>query len=183
MVGSLAPTSGSGFVGGVGIGSASASTSTSGGATESSPIGICPQSDPIYDNLSPLEHIVFFLGLVGAGGSTGEAQRCLDAVGMEPAEMTKRSKNLSGGNKRKLTLAIALTCLARAAADGEGGMPPVVVLDEVWWFFFGGGLFVCLFFKTKTNVCFLIVHFFKLILPSCSQPPSRAGLPTANGRS
>ncbi|KAF2273591.1 putative ABC transporter [Westerdykella ornata] len=82
-------------------------------------LGVCPQFDAV-DQMSVLEHLEFYAGVRGIPSScvTSTAEQLIRAVGLERFENRMASK-LSGGNKRKLSLAIALI-----------GNPDVVLLDE-----------------------------------------------------
>jgi ABC-type multidrug transport system ATPase subunit len=83
-------------------------------------IGVCPQHDILWDDLTVAEHLLFYARLRGIS-----AEKELDAVdkaikSVDLGEHTNRlTKNLSGGEKRRLSIAIACT-----------GDVPVVFLDE-----------------------------------------------------
>ncbi|KAF2010084.1 ATP-binding cassette sub-family A member 7 [Aaosphaeria arxii CBS 175.79] len=79
--------------------------------------GICPQFDAI-DQMTVLEHLVFYAGVRGVSDPKLCAEQVVNAVGLDQFKNTMGSK-LSGGNKRKLSLGIALT-----------GNPELVLLDE-----------------------------------------------------
>ncbi|MEW5297039.1 MAG: hypothetical protein WDW36_000274 [Sanguina aurantia] len=84
-------------------------------------IGYCPQIDPLLEHMSAREQLHMFARIKGvpeAGVVPGVAS-LLQRVGL-PASMADRaSGTLSGGNKRKVALAIALS-----------GRPAAVLLDE-----------------------------------------------------
>lgn len=78
--------------------------------------GYVPQELAFHDDTRLGSAIVFFAGLRRAGAR--DAARALDAVGLTGHER-KRVRDLSGGMKQRLALAIAML------AD-----PPLIVLDE-----------------------------------------------------
>ncbi|KAI9184058.1 hypothetical protein H9P43_003111 [Blastocladiella emersonii ATCC 22665] len=82
--------------------------------------GICPQHDILWDDLTVGEHLLFYARLKGIPPSQeNEAKdRALASVKLQAFE-NRLSKGLSGGEKRRLSIAIALT-----------GDPKVVFLDE-----------------------------------------------------
>ncbi|HMN41046.1 MAG TPA: ABC transporter ATP-binding protein [Phycisphaerales bacterium] len=80
-------------------------------------IGYVPQELGFYDDLSVGEAIRFFARLKGL--ATPRTGGVLSGVGLEGQER-KRIRDLSGGMKQRLALAIALL-----------GDPPVLILDEV----------------------------------------------------
>lgn len=87
-------------------------------------IGICLQHDCIFPNLSVREHIQFFSRLKGLYSKMTheEAEEHVDQIIKDVALFEKRntfSKNLSGGMKRKLSVAMAFC-----------GGSSVVLLDE-----------------------------------------------------
>ena len=87
-------------------------------------IGICFQHDCLFEKLTVREHIEFFARLKGlyARESRKEAERQIDQAILDVA-LSEKSKtlscNLSGGMKRKLSVAIAFC-----------GGSKVVLLDE-----------------------------------------------------
>ncbi|EQC42571.1 hypothetical protein SDRG_00301 [Saprolegnia diclina VS20] len=83
-------------------------------------IGYCPQFDALFDLLSVREHLELFAVLKGVPGPLVKAvvTEKLSQLHLEPFA-TKLAKTLSGGNKRKLSVAIALI-----------GAPPLLFLDE-----------------------------------------------------
>jgi ABC-type multidrug transport system ATPase subunit len=85
-------------------------------------IGVCPQFDVCWPELTIEEHLHFYARVKGVPASAEKAEiaRLIKDVGLEDAHAAKRtSKALSGGMRRRLSLAIALV-----------GSPPVVFLDE-----------------------------------------------------
>ncbi|KAI2621983.1 P-loop containing nucleoside triphosphate hydrolase protein [Hypomontagnella submonticulosa] len=80
-------------------------------------LGVCPQFDAI-DSMTVLEHLRFYARIRGIPDIEHNVQAVLRAVGLE-AFSTRMAHALSGGNKRKLSLGIALM-----------GNPSVVLLDE-----------------------------------------------------
>ena len=74
-------------------------------------MGVCPQYDVLFDLLTPEEHLDFFYELKGATLDTQkkneEIQKLMVDVGVDDKK-DAMSMTLSGGNKRKLSVAIAL---------------------------------------------------------------------------
>lgn len=68
--------------------------------------------------MSTRDHLCFYARIKGINKPKADVEHLMDRLGLTPHAKTQASK-LSGGNKRKLMLAIALM-----------GTPPVVVLDE-----------------------------------------------------
>eukprot|EP00842_Homolaphlyctis_polyrhiza_P003931 jgi/Hompol1/4539/HPOL_001790-RA len=83
-------------------------------------IGICPQFDILWEDLTVGEHLLFYARLKGISASQ---ERQAVKVAMDNVSLGKfegrLSKGLSGGEKRRLSIAIALL-----------GNPAVVFLDE-----------------------------------------------------
>ncbi len=80
-------------------------------------LGVCPQFDAI-DSMTVLEHLRFYARVRGIPDVEHNVRAVLRAVGLE-AFSTRMAHALSGGNRRKLSLGIALM-----------GNPSVVLLDE-----------------------------------------------------
>eukprot|EP01060_Flectonema_neradi_P038639 TRINITY_DN817_c1_g1_i1.p1 TRINITY_DN817_c1_g1~~TRINITY_DN817_c1_g1_i1.p1 ORF type:complete len:1922 (+),score=363.69 TRINITY_DN817_c1_g1_i1:42-5807(+) len=83
-------------------------------------MGLCPQFDALLDQLTPDEHLSLYADLRGI--PFDKKQESIETLITSldlTAHRSKKSKALSGGNKRKLSVAIALI-----------GGPPVIFLDE-----------------------------------------------------
>ena len=80
-------------------------------------LGVCPQFDA-SDQLTVLEHLRFYARIRGVSNVEHNVKEVTKAVGLE-AYQTRLAASLSGGNKRKLSLGIALM-----------GNPTVLLLDE-----------------------------------------------------
>lgn len=83
-------------------------------------VGVCPQHEILWPDLTCEEHLLFYARLKGVDKKDERevVRQCLEQVELIP-ERNKLSKTLSGGQKRRLSIAIAL--VAR---------PAVVFLDE-----------------------------------------------------
>ncbi|KAG5983008.1 hypothetical protein E4U55_000960 [Claviceps digitariae] len=80
-------------------------------------LGVCPQVDAL-DQMTVREHLEFYARVRGISDVEHNVSAVLQAVGLE-AFASRMGYALSGGNKRKLSLGIALM-----------GNPTVVLLDE-----------------------------------------------------
>ncbi|XP_033748206.1 ATP-binding cassette sub-family A member 5-like isoform X2 [Pecten maximus] len=82
--------------------------------------GICPQHNILFDDLSSVEHLHLYGAIKGVSDSRlqSEAEKALQNVDLYK-ERNTFAKNLSGGQKRKLCVAIALI-----------GDPKIIFLDE-----------------------------------------------------
>ncbi|KAH0613686.1 uncharacterized protein H6S33_005572 [Morchella sextelata] len=80
-------------------------------------LGVCPQFDAM-DRMTVEEHLRFYARVRGVEDVEHNVAQVIKAVGLE-AFKKRMAENLSGGNKRKLSLGIALM-----------GNPTVLLLDE-----------------------------------------------------
>ena len=83
-------------------------------------MGVCPQHDVLFDMLTPEEHLDIFYDFKG-GDPARKAEEILSLivdVGLAP-DKEKQAGRLSGGNRRKLSVAIAIC-----------GNSRLVLLDE-----------------------------------------------------
>jgi len=85
-----------------------------------SQIGYCPQFDALLDRLNSFETLSLYGRLRGISDENIELEvnKLIKKVDLQN-HAQRKCKNYSGGNKRKLSLAVALI-----------GSPPVVLLDE-----------------------------------------------------
>ncbi|XP_072549037.1 phospholipid-transporting ATPase ABCA3 isoform X1 [Salminus brasiliensis] len=83
-------------------------------------LGLCPQHDVLFDNLTVREHLLFYTQLKGFPRKKipDEVDRIIGILNLED-KRNAQSKTLSGGMKRKLSIGIALI-----------GDSKVVMLDE-----------------------------------------------------
>ena len=83
-------------------------------------IGVCPQFDVLWPELTVYEHILFYARLKGCSPSNEhlKVKKAMQEVYLTAFENFKASE-LSGGMKRRLSVAIALV-----------GDPKIVFLDE-----------------------------------------------------
>uniref|UniRef100_A0A0U9HSY5 Putative ABCA protein n=1 Tax=Chrysomela populi TaxID=154003 RepID=A0A0U9HSY5_CHRPP len=82
--------------------------------------GVCPQHDILFDNLSPREHLQFFAAVKGIHptGIESEVTKTLRDIDLTD-KANAPAKHLSGGQKRKLSIGIAVI-----------GDPKIIILDE-----------------------------------------------------
>ncbi|XP_074040228.1 cholesterol transporter ABCA5 [Leptinotarsa decemlineata] len=82
--------------------------------------GVCPQHDILFDNLSPREHLEFFAAVKGIHPSAIELEVMKTLRDIDLTDKANASaKHLSGGQKRKLSIGIAVI-----------GDPKIIILDE-----------------------------------------------------
>jgi ATP-binding cassette subfamily A (ABC1) protein 3 len=86
-------------------------------AAARSHLGVCPQFDAM-DQMTVIEHLRFYARVRGVPDIEHNVREVIRAVGLE-LYVDRMGAKLSGGNKRKLSLAIALM-----------GNPSVLLLDE-----------------------------------------------------
>jgi ABC-type multidrug transport system ATPase subunit len=74
-------------------------------------VGYCPQRDALLDAMSAYEHLIFYGILRGVSVERAEetARELVARVALPRATALRPSREYSGGNKRKLAVAIALT--------------------------------------------------------------------------
>ncbi|KAI7815451.1 ABC subfamily A member [Rhyzopertha dominica] len=82
--------------------------------------GVCPQHDILFDNLTPKEHLEFFAAIKGIPRKQRdtEVNRTLRDIDLSD-KANSLAKHLSGGQKRKLSVGIAVI-----------GDPKIIILDE-----------------------------------------------------
>ncbi|SMY28444.1 unnamed protein product [Zymoseptoria tritici ST99CH_1A5] len=80
-------------------------------------LGVCPQFDAL-DIMTAIEHLRFYARARGVADVEHNVEKVIHAVGLAQFK-TRMASKLSGGNKRKLSLGIALM-----------GNPSVLILDE-----------------------------------------------------
>ncbi|EHH31333.1 hypothetical protein EGK_12384, partial [Macaca mulatta] len=83
-------------------------------------LGLCPQHDILFDNLTVAEHLYFYAQLKGLSRQKcpEEVKQMLHIIGLED-KWNPRSRFLSGGMRRKLSIGIALIAGSK-----------VLILDE-----------------------------------------------------
>ena len=83
-------------------------------------MGVCPQHDVLFDHLTPREHLDIFYDFKGGDPKRKQAEidSLIEDCGLS-IDQQKRAYSLSGGNKRKLSVCIALC-----------GNSKLVLLDE-----------------------------------------------------
>ena len=94
-------------------------------------LGICPQHDVLYDNLTVEEHLWFFAKLKGITSKNQieeEVNRLISSVGLDD-KRDVQTKNLSGGMKRKLSVGIALIGGSKVCYY----MSLVILGKRFWW--------------------------------------------------
>lgn len=82
-------------------------------------IGICPQHNVLFDRLTVMEHMTFFSKIKGVSIETEDLKARALELGLTEDQLKTTAAALSGGNKRKLSVAVALC-----------GNPKFLILDE-----------------------------------------------------
>ena len=95
-------------------------------------IGFCPQADVLIDRMTVRENLQFFCRFKGIDNEEALVNEVLESYNLMSNEKTL-AKNLSGGQKRKLQLAIALLGDAKIVLLDEpsSGMDPTA-RREAW---------------------------------------------------
>ncbi|KAH3769106.1 hypothetical protein DPMN_170353 [Dreissena polymorpha] len=112
LTGMTGATSGSATIKGLDV------TRTSDIETLRSMTGVCPQHNILFDQFTCYEHLRLFAGLKGGNISEAEIDEALAVVDLKEQRDVLSTK-LSGGQKRKLSVAIAII-----------GDPKIIFLDE-----------------------------------------------------
>ncbi|KAL7750099.1 hypothetical protein RI367_004614 [Sorochytrium milnesiophthora] len=84
-------------------------------------LGLCPQDDRVMKDLTVEENLLFFARVRGASNKAARAyaRHAAGMVGLSGVAYTRAAEHLSGGMRRRLSIAVALI-----------GLPPVIILDE-----------------------------------------------------
>lgn len=90
-------------------------------------LGLCPQHNILFDELTVKEHIVFFSRLKGLKGKAvdEEVDKYVNLLELQPKK-NSQAKTLSGGQKRKLSVGVALCGGSKVVLCDEptSGMDP-----------------------------------------------------------
>ena len=97
-------------------------------------MGVCPQHDVLFDNLTVKEHVVFFSSLKGSTAKESEVEaRKLAKIFHLDQRLKHLGSELSGGQQRKLSVAIAISGGSKFIVLDEptAGMDPLA-RRELW---------------------------------------------------
>ncbi len=97
-------------------------------------MGVCPQHDVLFDNLTVKEHIIFFSSLKGSTAKEAEVEaRKLTKFFHLENRLKHLGSELSGGQQRKLSVAIAISGGSKFIVLDEptAGMDPLA-RRELW---------------------------------------------------
>ena len=83
-------------------------------------LGVCPQHDTLYEDLTVQEHLELFGSFKGLSGDDldQEVNKLIADVNLQE-KREEYSKNLSGGQKRRLSVAISFA-----------GRSKIIIMDE-----------------------------------------------------
>ncbi|CAD8125443.1 unnamed protein product [Paramecium sonneborni] len=97
-------------------------------------LGICPQKDVLYNKMTVVEHLKYYGKIKGLDGENlnNQIEEVIEKCALS-LEKTKQAHQLSGGNKRKLCLAMALIGGSKVIFLDEptSGMDPVT-RRKIW---------------------------------------------------
>lgn len=82
-------------------------------------IAYLPENASLYEHLSALENVDYFLALAGEAHSTDEREAAFDAVGLQADARDRRLSGFSKGMRQKVAIALAVV-----------RQVPVLLLDE-----------------------------------------------------
>ena len=81
-------------------------------------LGVCPQHDVLFELLTPKEHLEIFAAFKGKKSIKEEVEEILNDTELNDC-MNQQARNLSGGQKRKLSIGISFI-----------GNSDIIFLDE-----------------------------------------------------
>lgn len=82
-------------------------------------LGYCPQFDAFLEQLNAYETLALFARLRGVVKVHKEVDECIELIGLERATAHRQVETYSGGNRRKLSIGMAII-----------GSPSLLLLDE-----------------------------------------------------
>ncbi|GMT23234.1 hypothetical protein PFISCL1PPCAC_14531, partial [Pristionchus fissidentatus] len=140
-------------------------------------IGYCPQFDALMEEMSGRQNLLILAALHGYSNPSSVADTVIECVGMT-AHANKQSKSYSGGQRRKISVAVALLAQSSLIILDEptAGIDPVTRRD-IW------SVICALRDKTKTAIV-LTSHSMDEVEALCSRVAiMKAGLIAAHGSS